>query len=496
MSSHCLSSAQDFLHAASPPPFICSYPLAGHTPFELYQRMTAGVSPSFLLESGKGPSGLARYSYFGNSPFLEFVAKENQYEIRSQGQRIKAQGDTFALLWKLLGPPVPRTYRALPPFLGGAVGMVSYDLIRQFERLPTSAKADVDIPDLHFLFIERMVAIDHDAKMVYLVFAPSPLRVQGEVRDRLYREGKEALAEMAARLFGTPNEPRHEPRFVLPHALYAEQSESAYRDRVRACQAYIESGDIYQANLSHRFTMTIPHLDHEGRSSVAAQLYRQVNRVNPSPFSAFLALDRYSVVSNSPELLLRKRGQRVLTRPIAGTFPRGAGGQADQELAKRLFAHPKERAEHIMLVDLARNDLGRVCRYGTIRVDELMAVARYSHVFHLESAVSGLLLDGVGNGDILKAVFPGGTITGVPKIHCMKLIDQLEPVRRGPYTGSIGYVSWTGDMDWNILIRTLVLTDHCGYLQVGAGIVADSVPAREYQETLAKAQAFFEALKS
>ncbi|RMH37179.1 MAG: anthranilate synthase component I family protein [Nitrospirae bacterium] len=494
MSIHCVSSAQDFLHTASPPPLIYSYPLAGHTPFELYCRMTACASPSFLLESGERSSGLARYSFFGDRPFLEFIAKENRYQIRSEGQCIDGQGDAFARFWELLGPPKPREDRNLPPFLGGAVGMVSYDLVRQFERLPTYAKADLDIPDLHFLFIDRLVAIDHEAQTVHLVFAPAPSRVQGEARDRLYREGKDALVEMADRLFGIPSEPRHAFRHIPPHEVHAEQSACAYQDRVRACQAYIESGDIYQANLSHRFTMTFPHLCREGRSSLAAQVYRQVNQVNPSPFSALLSLDQYSLVSNSPELLLRKRGHRVDTRPIAGTFPRGATGQVDREQAKRLLADPKERAEHVMLVDLARNDLGRVCRYGTIRVEEFMTVARYSHVFHLESLVSGLLQDGIGNGEILKAVFPGGTITGVPKIRCMELIDQLEPVRRGPYTGSIGYVSWAGDMDWNILIRTLVLTDHCGYLQVGAGIVADSVPLREYRETLAKAQAFFQAL--
>lgn len=489
-------SATTFLRSTHPLPLIHSYPAAGREPFEVYRRLTACAAPSFLLESGKGSEGVARYSFLGHAPSLEFIAKGTDYEIRSQGRCMHGQGDPFSVLWDLLGPPTPVGNADLPPFLGGAVGFFGYDLVRQFERLPNDAREDMDVPDLHILFVEQLVAFDHVARILHLIYAPSPWRMQSEPRDRLYREGRQVLADLAERVLSVTPDVQRESPIVAPDECFAEQTEDSYQNRVRQCQSYIEAGHIYQANLSHRFTVTFPEALKEHRAQAGAHYYRRVSQVNPSPFSALLAFEECSLVSNSPERLLRKRGQRVDTRPIAGTYPRGGTVHADRRSVEQLLVHPKERAEHIMLVDLARNDLGRVCRYGTVHVDELLAVERYSHVFHLESTVSGLLQDDVDNATVFKSVFPGGTITGVPKIHCMELIDRLEPVRRGPYTGSIGYISWTGDMDWNIVIRTLVLTDTCGYLQVGAGIVADSIPAREYRETLAKAQAFFQVLRS
>lgn len=228
---------------------------------------------------------------------------------------------------------------------------------------------------------------------------------------------------------------------------------------------------------------------------MARRLYGRLRRVNPSPFSALLDLGDLTLISCSPERLVQLQGRRVDSRPIAGTRPRGAHMQEDRRLAEELLTNPKERAEHIMLVDLERNDLGRVCRFGSVRVDEFMVIERYSHVSHIVSNVTGTLRDDVDAFDLVRAVFPGGTITGVPKIRCMNILESLEPVRRGPYTGALGYLSWSGDLDLNIIIRTLVLTGGRGYLQVGAGIVADSDPMKEYDETLHKAQAFFEALR-
>jgi anthranilate/para-aminobenzoate synthase component I len=264
-------------------------------------------------------------------------------------------------------------------------------------------------------------------------------------------------------------------------------------ERVRRCQDYIAAGDIYQANVSHRFTVTGDLLTPQPNLQSDLLAYSRVRALNPAPFSGLLRLDRISLISSSPERLVRLSGRQADTRPIAGTRPRGTNTDDDERLADELRINEKERAEHVMLVDLERNDLGRVCEYGSVRVDELMTLEHYSHVHHLVSHITGTLKDNASGFDLLKAVFPGGTITGVPKIRCMEIIEELEPVRRGAYTGSMGYLSWSGDLDFNIVIRTLVRTNGKAYLQVGAGIVADSDPGREYEETIHKAQAFLSA---
>jgi len=265
-------------------------------------------------------------------------------------------------------------------------------------------------------------------------------------------------------------------------------------ERVTRCQEYIAAGDIYQANLSHRFAVGLGGHS-AGTGDEASSLYARLRQVNPAPFSALLEFDEVSVVSSSPERLVRLNGRLAETRPIAGTRPRGSTLTEDRHLAEDLLTNNKERAEHLMLVDLERNDLGRVCKYGSVRADEFMIVERYSHVSHLVSNIRGQLRDELDGFDLIRAMFPGGTITGVPKIRCMEIIESLEPIRRGLYTGSLGYIGWSGDVDMNIIIRTLVLKENRGYLQVGAGIVADSDPAREYDETLYKAGALIEALK-
>ena len=278
-------------------------------------------------------------------------------------------------------------------------------------------------------------------------------------------------------------------------AISPDQPRADYIERVRRCKEYIRAGDIYQANLSHRFTIDLGDAARAGTGPLGPALFGRFREVNPSPFSGLLVFDDLCLVSSSPERLVRLQGRRVDTRPIAGTRPRGQTVAEDRQLAEDLLTNAKERAEHLMLVDLERNDLGRVCRYGTVRSDEFMVLERYSHVSHIVSNITGELRDGADGLDLIRAVFPGGTITGVPKIRCMEIIEELEPVRRGPYTGSLGYVSWSGDLDLNILIRTLVLTGGRGYLQVGAGIVADSDPGREYEETLYKAEALLAALR-
>ncbi len=497
ISSSCSWSTQNFLCATTPAPLSLSCPLATNDPFELYVRLTGCVPSSFLLESGGSNSQLAHYSFIGCDPYQTFSARGSEYAIKTGDQTVQGLGDTFSIFSDLLSKEGYERIPNLPPFLGGAVGFFSYDMVRQFEQLPELAVSDLDVPDMYFMFVEIFAAIDHKAQLLHLVFAPDPKRWASESRDQLAREGKERLLAWQAKL--TPQDNQFFREFRYPHVsmpqMQSQQSRKDYSERVQLCQDLIAAGDIYQANISHRFRveniLELP-ADH---SVQGAHWYQQVRGVNPSPFSALMLLENCTIVSNSPERLVRLDGQQAEIRPIAGTCPRGSTMSEDRRLIEELLASPKERAEHLMLVDLARNDLGRVCQYGTVFAEQFMTVERYSHVSHLVSNISGRIRDGLTACDVLRASFPGGTITGVPKVHCMEIIEQLEPVRRGVYTGSLGYMSWTGDMDMNILIRTLLLTPGQGYLQVGAGIVADSHPSQEYEETVHKAKAFLQAFR-
>ena len=486
------TSSKQFLKAPQPGPLIHSFSLPDDDPFDVYVRLTGMSEKSFLLESGKGEAQVSRYSFIGSDPYLVFSGKGGAYEIRTPEKSIHHTGDPFGFFTELLAYAPRPTQEDLPPFLGGAVGFFSYDLVRQFETLPQLAVDDLLLPDLHFLFVEVLAAIDHETKRLHLIFSPAPHRLLRESRDDLYREGQHRLGELRAKLESSEGQSRRRPLHPLRISIQGQQSQADYMDRVQACQDLIAAGDIYQANLSHRFTIQNLSQSHETPGAQAAHYYQQIRRINPSPFSAFLVLEDCTLVCNSPERLVRIRGRQADTRPIAGTRPRGTDVAADRRLVESLLTNAKEQAEHLMLVDLARNDLGRFSRYGSVHVDQFMTVERYSHVAHLVSNVSGLLNEGMNASDVIRATFPGGTITGVPKVHCMEIIERLEPVRRGPYTGSLGYVSWTGDMDMNIIIRTLLLTKGQGYLQVGAGIVADSNPHKEYEETVHKAQAFFQ----
>ncbi len=372
---------------------------------------------------------------------------------------------------------------------------MSYDAVRHHAPLPSLAVQDLPLPDLEFLFFDLLVAIDHHTQSLHMIFTPSPDRLLSESHDALRREGAARMAELehavcapcaTTRLAGSP---------INPHTIQSTHSEQEYVEQVRRCQAFIRAGDIYQANLAQRFSIGFNPAEDHSLHAAGRNLYDRLRIVNPSPFSGLFVTGNLALVSSSPERLVQVTGNMVTMRPIAGTRPRGRTTVEDHALTDSLRIDEKERAEHVMLVDLARNDLGRVCKYGSVHVEEFMTIERYSHVAHLVSEVRGTLPPSWTPLDLLRSVFPGGTITGAPKIRCMEIIEELEPVRRGPYTGSLGYVSWTGALDFNILIRTMVLTRQRAYLQVGAGIVADSRPHREYQETLYKAQALFDALR-
>ena len=479
-------SQLSFLSGA-PQPLVLSIDRRPEHPFELYEKITSPSHSSFLLESGKGQATEPGYSFFGSGPVSI---------ISMSGQPTGPwDDDPFGALRQAIGKAGIERPPDVPPFFGGAVGYFSYDFARRLESLPSIAADDLKIPDMQFAVYDLVAAVNHRTNRVQIMFCPSMERFLGEPREKLYREGLDRLAEWEARLKGPA--PEQEPWTVEPLSFAPEQTMETYLDRVRRTKAYIAAGDIYQANLSHRFSLEIPARHHSiaERRRYEHALYRQLRVVNPSPFSGLLHFEDLSLISSSPERLVCLRGRHAVTRPIAGTRPRGSDDDDDQRLVGELLASPKERAEHVMLVDLERNDLGRVCDFGSVRVDEFMTVEQYSHVSHIVSNVCGLLRKGATPFDLIRATFPGGTITGVPKIRCMQIIEELEPVRRGPYTGSFGYIGWNGDLDLNIVIRTLITTGAKAYLQVGAGIVADSDPEKEYDETLHKAEAFFSSFR-
>ena len=458
--------------------------------------MTGYAPHSFFIEHDAIQEGVVRrFSYLGCDPSRVVRGKGRTYETFSLDAKEAHMGDPFAFLQRTFGDQPASSWPHLPPFQGGAIGCFSYDLARMFEVLPERASDDLQFPDLYFLFVEIFVVVEQHAPGAWLIFSPSPDRLASESWDHLHREGQARLSDLQAKVMIPESLPGKMGFAMSSLRIEGEQSSLEYMDRVRAGQHFIAAGDIYQANLSHRFRVEGITQSFTSQAEAGADVYRQLRKVNPSPHSAFLVLESDVIVCNSPERLIRLSEGCADMRPIAGTRPRGMEPQDDRRLAEDLLASPKERAEHLMLVDLARNDLGRVCNYGSVRVNELMTVERYSHVMHLVSHVSGRLRDACNGFDLIRATFPGGTITGVPKVHCMELIEQLEPVRRGIYTGSIGFIGWNGNLDLNIAIRTLLLTAEQGYLQVGAGIVADSDPRREYEETLHKAEAFFQVLK-
>ena len=471
-----------------PQPLVLTMDTWGEAPLDLYRKIASPSQPSFLLESGRSLARKPSYSFLGSDPVGILVSDP------PAGQ--KQSGDAFTKLRAIVSDSGIEKTAQLPPFYGGAVGYFSYDCVRRFESLPSIALNDLSIPDFQFALFDLIAAIDHRTSRIQIIFCPSMERFLGETRDKLYREGLDRIAACEARL----KQRTHAKRTDSLHdqiSFTAQQTREAYLDRVRRCKQYIAAGDIYQANLSHRFTIGIPPWARNGSNRLRYEqaLYETLCALNPSPFSGLLHFDDLSLVSCSPERLVRRQGRQVDTRPIAGTRPRGLSEANDRQLVGELLANEKERAEHLMLVDLERNDLGRVCEFGSVHVDEFMAVEQYSHVSHIVSNIRGTLRQNATALDVIKATFPGGTITGVPKIRCMEIIEELEPVRRGPYTGSFGYIGWNGDLDLNIIIRTLILQGKKGYLQVGAGIVADSDPAKEYEETLHKAQAFFSSLQ-
>jgi para-aminobenzoate synthetase component I len=450
------------------------------SPLEAFCRLHRG-EVGFLLESSLVEQRLGRWSFLGTDPFLTFTARGRQIILRRNGSEEHRDGNPFNLLRALMQDfRLPRPSLA-PPFLGGAVGYFSYDLGRVLEKMPSQAVDDLDLPDCFLGFYDAIVAINH---LEHRAFICAGGLSESDPSRRPVRAAKQ-LAEIKAKL-ALPSSPARDSRPSSPPELSGNFTRPQYLAAVAKAKEYIAAGDIYQVNLSQRYSCDF------AESPIA--LYRRLGEINPAPFAGLLLHPDWALVSASPERFLQVREDWVETRPIKGTRPRGDTPQEDARLARELLDSEKDRAENVMIVDLERNDLGKVCDYGTVDTTELWALEKYPTVFHLVSTVEGRLSPGQNAVSCLKACFPGGSITGAPKVRSMEIIEELEPTRRGPYTGALGYLDFRGDMDTNIIIRTFIIKDGKAYFQVGGGIVADSDPKAEYQETLDKGRALVWAM--
>jgi len=443
-------------------------------PETLFRRLVREPYP-FWLDSCLPSGRIGRFSFVGAAPFLVLRSREGRTELIRGGEVRRIAQDPLDALAEVLKAHRADAPSEGVPFCGGGVGYLGYDLGRLFERLPARPPDDLGLPDLHVAFYGAAIAFDHEAGRVC---------VCGPCGDAVRGLSRQVEAVTAA----TKETPEDAPRVRGGVPLASSFSREGYTGAVRRVKDYIAAGDVYQVNLSQRFLAPL--------TAHPLALYLRLRGRSPAPFSAYLDIGDAQILSSSPERFLRVYGRDriVETRPIKGTRPRGETGEEDRRLAAELLQSEKDRAELVMIVDLERNDLGRVCRFGSVRVPELIALETYANVFHLVATVTGELDPGRGAADLLRATFPGGSITGAPKLRAMEIIDELEPVSRGPYTGSLGYFSFSGDVDLNILIRTLVVRGDRVCFHAGGGIVADSDPDAEYEETLHKARGVMRAL--
>ncbi len=466
------------------------------TPVSAFLRIAADEPEAFLLESVEGGEHVGRYTFIGIQPYKKMTARGQQITVQQGRKRHTFTGDIFTELKHSLSGHIPARLSGLPPFTAGAVGFFSYDVVRQIERLPSIAKDELGTPDACLMFFDQVIAFDHVKKEIHLIVTADLTR---EARDGAYARAVRRLNRLEARLaraLPPPKRKRHQGKLQLN----PRTTKAAFLKAVARTKEYVASGDIFQCVLSQRFDCT-PGVD-------AFDVYRALRIVNPSPYMYFLRFGlehearksapkttQAHIVGSSPELLVRVHGRAVEYRPIAGTRRRSADEVEDRALEADLRADEKEVAEHIMLVDLGRNDVGRVSEFGSVKVKDLMFVERYSHVMHLVSALEGQLRAGLEPLDAFRACFPAGTLSGAPKIRAMEIIEEMEPARRGVYGGSILYADFSGNLDSCIAIRTLFMDGEQGHIQAGAGIVADSVPEKEFEECRNKAQAVVRAIE-
>jgi anthranilate synthase component 1 len=452
------------------------------TPISAFLKLCP-EGPACLLESAAGGEQVARYSFIGYNPFLTLRGEKGGAELSwRDGRRERRPGKPLTVLKEIMAEFRLEPREALPRFCGGAVGYFSYDIVAGLEPVGKMPPDEMELPEVYLQFMENVVVFDHFTHRVHLL-VNQPVQEGGAIPAG--KKAESALQEMMRLLAGTLPETTVTEK-EKPAAPVADITEAGFTEMVRAAREYISAGDVFQVVLSQRFKV---QADED-----PFVIYRRLRSVNPSPYMFFLRNREVTLVGASPEMLTRVEGKTVTTRPIAGTRRRGHCAEEDLVLERELVADEKEMAEHVMLVDLGRNDIGRIARYGTVSVREYARVERFSHVMHLVSEVAGELAEGKDAIDALAACFPAGTLTGAPKVRAMQIINELEPTARGPYGGAVGYLDFSGNMDTCITIRTLVIKDGTAYIQTGAGIVADSVPEREYRETLHKAKAMFATL--
>jgi anthranilate synthase component I len=454
------------------------------TPVGAYLRIAPKAKYSFLLESVEGGETIGRYTFAGANPGEVFRARGRRCSLESGGKTTRFEADPVERLRQLTERYRPVRVPGLPPLIGGAIGYFAYDMVRLVENIPATGRDDLGLDDCVMMFYLGLLAFDHVQHRVWVirnVFTEGP----GSLRAK-YDAAVREIKRIRRMLEGPLPRQRH-ARTSTPVRIESNMTKPQFTAAVRKAKAYIRAGDVFQVVASQRFSARV--------KADPFEIYRALRVVNPSPYLYFLKLDDVSVVGSSPEMLVKVQGRDAFYKPLAGTRPRGHDEAQDRQLEAELLADPKERAEHIMLVDLGRNDLGRVCEYGSVKVDRLMFVERFSHVMHLVSSLRGKLQEGVDCFDALMACFPAGTLSGAPKVRAMQIIDELEPTRRGIYAGAILYLDFSGNVDSCIGLRTLVAKNGRVYIQAGAGIVADSVPELEYEESVNKARALVKALE-
>jgi anthranilate synthase component 1 len=464
------------------------------TPVSAFLKLRGGEpegAPCFLLESAE-QGQVGRYSFVGLRPrallrWSDGVLSEwsgDNLNVADEPSRSEPAPDPYAAVAARLQRYRPAPVLGLPPFAGGAVGFFAYDLVRTVEPLGSPNSDPLGLPDMALMVTDAMLIFDH-LQHELTILACAFVEEDGSV-EAAYENAAATIAEMRERLRGAVPVPAH-PTVSEPPEFVSNMKREEFEAIVSRIIEYVHAGDAFQVVPSQRFSAPAP--------VEAFSVYRGLRAVNPSPYMYFLEFGDFQIAGASPEPLVKVEGRRVSSRPIAGTSPRGGSEDEDRRLAERLINDPKERAEHVMLVDLGRNDLGRVCEYGSVEVDELMVVETYSHVLHIVSQVSGKLKEGVSAMDVMRSCLPVGTLSGAPKVRAMQIIDELEPVKRGGYGGAVGYLSWNGDLDTAIHIRTVVVKDGQLHVQAGGGTVADAKPAYEYNESVNKARAVFRAVE-
>ena len=459
------------------------------TPVSAFRLLDDGTSSAGLFESVIGGEKIGRYSFIAVGPRARVLAYGSQVHFYHNGTLEKFQSDDpLEFLSEQLGnqsiAPVPE----LPPFVGGAIGYAGYDVVRYVEHLPNTPNDDRHLPDLDFGFYDQLVVFDHVNKTIMVVVLSHS--IEGQSPEEAYSQASHWIDRIVARLdsplpqHSLADVPLTYAPTLIPKSNFTKEG---FEAAVSRCREYIQAGDIFQVVLSQRFEVEC--------DSEPIEIFRTLRVINPSPFMFLLRTPECTLVGSSPEVMARVVDRVVTVRPLAGTRPRGKSTEEDRQLSEELLADPKERAEHVMLVDLGRNDVGRVAQFGSVRLNDLMVVELYSHVMHISSNVQGTLREELSAMDAFRACLPAGTVSGAPKVRAMEIIDELEPTKRGPYAGAVGYFDYRGNMDTCITLRTMVIKNQRVYIQAGAGLVADSDPVSEYQETLNKAKALLAAVE-